>query len=176
MKRLSIVSIIVLAALMLFAGCAKKPISDATATGVLPGAETSGETLASANVAEQQASDETSSAAITSLDGIKLEAVYFDYDSTILSAEARKALEQNAAWLKANPDVNVTIEGHCDERGSDEYNFALGENRALAVKNYLSGLGVTADRLATISYGEEHPATDGHNETAWAKNRRSEFN
>jgi peptidoglycan-associated lipoprotein len=173
MYRLSIVATIVLTTLLIFAGCAKKPISaDTTVAAILPAAET----LASANVAEQQVTDTTSAATITTFNGMKLNAIYFEYDSTTLSAEARQALVQNADWLKTNPDVNVTIEGHCDERGSDEYNFALGENRAVAVKKYLSELGVAVARLATISYGEERPATDGHDEMAWAKNRRSEFN
>jgi peptidoglycan-associated lipoprotein len=174
MDRIIKISFVALAALLVLTACAKKPISDESTSAVaLPSAETSGESQASA---EPQEAAAPSAAVITSLDGTKLKSVYFQYDSTILTAEARQALEDNAAWLKSNPEVKVTIEGHCDERGSDEYNFALGENRAVAVKNYLSGLGVAADRLATISYGEERPATEGHDETAWTQNRRTEFN
>jgi peptidoglycan-associated lipoprotein len=77
--------------------------------------------------------------------------------------------------MHENPEVNVTIEGHCDERGSDEYNLALGERRAKAVKSYLAALGIAPDRLSTISYGEEMPATVGRDESAWSKNRRAEF-
>ena len=101
--------------------------------------------------------------------------IYFDFDQFTLSAEARKTLADNANYLKANSGIQVVVEGHCDERGSDEYNLALGESRALAAKNYLVSLGVSAKRLSVISYGEERPAAMGHDEEAWAKNRRAEF-
>ena len=104
-----------------------------------------------------------------------MEKVYFDFDQFTLSADARKTLGDNAKYLQANSAVQVVIEGHCDERGSDEYNLALGESRALAAKNYLVSLGINAKRLSVISYGEEKPAVQGHNENAWAKNRRAEF-
>lgn len=101
--------------------------------------------------------------------------IYFDFDQFTLSAEARKTLGENAKYLQANGGVQVVVEGHCDERGSDEYNLALGESRALAAKNYLVSLGVNASRLSVISYGEEKPAVSGTGEDAWAQNRRAEF-
>jgi peptidoglycan-associated lipoprotein len=105
-----------------------------------------------------------------------LEKVYFDFDSYVLSAAARDTLDKNAAYLlKKNPAVKVQIEGHCDERGSDEYNLALGEKRAKAALNYLVTLGVPASRISFISYGKEKPADPGHDEAAWTKNRRDEF-
>jgi peptidoglycan-associated lipoprotein len=104
-----------------------------------------------------------------------MENIYFDFDQFTLSAEARKTLADNAKYLKANSGTQVVVEGHCDERGSDEYNLALGESRALAAKNYLVSLGVSAKQLSVISYGEEKPAAMGSNEEAWAKNRRAEF-
>lgn len=104
-----------------------------------------------------------------------MKSVYFDFDQFTLSAEARSILGENAKYLKANGGVQVVVEGHCDERGSDEYNLALGESRALAAKNYLVSLGINAKRLSVISYGEEKPASQGANEAAWAKNRRAEF-
>ena len=104
-----------------------------------------------------------------------MENVYFDFDQFTLSAAARDTLAGNAKYLKMNDGVQVVIEGHCDERGSDEYNLALGESRAIAAKNYLVSLGVSAKRLSVISYGEEKPAMKGSNESAWAKNRRAEF-
>ena len=104
-----------------------------------------------------------------------MEKIYFDFDQFTLSAEARDTLADNAKYLKMNGGVQVVIEGHCDERGSDEYNLALGESRAIAAKNYLVSLGVSAKRLSVISYGEEKPAVKGSNESAWAKNRRAEF-
>ena len=104
-----------------------------------------------------------------------MENIFFDFDQFTLSAEARKTLADNAMFLKANSGTKVVVEGHCDERGSDEYNLALGESRALAAKNYLVSLGVSAKQLSVISYGEEKPAAMGANEAAWAKNRRAEF-
>lgn len=105
-----------------------------------------------------------------------LQTVYFDYDSSALRPDAMETLRQNAEKIRQVPGVVIQLAGHCDERGTQEYNLALGERRALAVRNYLIQLGVSGDRLVTISYGKERPAVDGHNEAAWAKNRRVEFN
>ncbi len=99
--------------------------------------------------------------------------VFFALDSSQLSAEAQNTLERQAAWLKQYPAVNVTVEGHCDERGTREYNLALGERRATAVKKYLIGLGVAPNRISTISYGKERPAVLGSDESAWSQNRRA---
>ena len=101
--------------------------------------------------------------------------VYFDYDSAELSAAARAALDGNAAVLKKYPTWVVTIEGHCDERGTAEYNLALGERRAAAAQAYLVALGIPASRIKTVSYGKEFPFDPGHDEAAWAKNRRAHF-
>jgi peptidoglycan-associated lipoprotein len=99
--------------------------------------------------------------------------VLFDYDSSVLNPVATQTLDRQAAWLKQYPDVIVTVEGHADERGTREYNLALGDRRASAVKNYLGALQVSTDRILTISYGEERPADPGHDEGAWAENRRA---
>jgi peptidoglycan-associated lipoprotein len=99
--------------------------------------------------------------------------VFFGYDSSDLDSDALELLQDQVAWLKQNSDVSVTIEGHCDERGTREYNLALGEKRAQAVKNYLIGLGISPDRVSTVSYGKERPAVVGSNDGAWAQNRRS---
>jgi peptidoglycan-associated lipoprotein len=105
-----------------------------------------------------------------------LDPVYFDTDRWVLRADARTDLKVHAAAILQHPEWGVvTIQGHCDERGTDEYNVALGERRAAAVKRYLVDLGVPASRLATVTYGEERPAVAGHDETAWHYNRRSEF-
>jgi len=92
-----------------------------------------------------------------------------------ISAEAIGALNELAAFLKANAGLKVSVEGHCDERGTNEYNLALGERRAKAAYDYLAAQGIDASRLSTVSYGEEKPADPGQNEEAWAKNRRDEF-
>ena len=103
------------------------------------------------------------------------EAVYFEFDSAVLSPEAQLKLAIKADFLTANNDVSVTIEGHCDERGTDAYNMALGQRRAEAAKAFLVDLGIPANRLSTISYGEERPVDPGTTEEAYAKNRRAHF-
>ena len=99
--------------------------------------------------------------------------VFFDFDRYNLKPQARQVLERQAAWLKRYPSVVVTVEGHCDERGTREYNLALGERRANSAKNYLVALGVNPNRIRTISYGKERPAVAGSNDAAWAQNRRA---
>jgi peptidoglycan-associated lipoprotein len=101
--------------------------------------------------------------------------IYFDFDKSDLRADAREGLQANASYLKSNSGVQITIEGNCDERGSNEYNLALGKRRAEAAYKYLVDLGIDGSRMTTVSYGEERPAVEGHNELAWAKNRRDEF-
>ncbi len=103
------------------------------------------------------------------------ENVYFDFDNATLDAVAQDLLKQKAMWLRDNPDANVVIEGHCDDRGTNAYNLALGERRAESAKAFLVNLGVAGARLTTISYGEEKPVDMGQNEESWAKNRRAVF-
>lgn len=105
-----------------------------------------------------------------------LQVIYFDYDSSGIRADQIATLEKNAALINQTSNVYIQIAGNCDERGTQEYNLALGERRALAVRDYLIKLGVPANRLVTISYGEENPVDSSSNEAAWAKNRRAEFN
>lgn len=104
-----------------------------------------------------------------------LKRVFFAYNQFTLDGEGLAAMAQNAAFLNKYPTLQVVIEGHCDERGSDEYNLALGERRATAVKNYLQAQGIAAGRLTVISYGEEKPLVSGAGEDVWAQNRRAEF-
>ncbi|MFQ5735787.1 MAG: peptidoglycan-associated lipoprotein Pal [Thermodesulfobacteriota bacterium] len=105
----------------------------------------------------------------------RLYTIYFDYDRYNIKADEKANLDTNARWLKLNNGVKVRIEGHADERGETEYNLALGDKRARSVKRYLTDMGVDASKLSTISYGEEKPAVEGHDESAWSKNRRAEF-
>ncbi|ABQ24418.1 peptidoglycan-associated lipoprotein Pal [Geotalea uraniireducens] len=123
-------------------------------------------TIAEASIKEQP---------VTAVAATELGKVYFDFDSFVLTQTSRDILSNNAKWLLKTGRAKVQIEGHCDERGSDEYNLALGEKRAKSAMNYLVTLGVPADQLSVISYGKEKPADPGHNEAAWAKNRRAEF-
>jgi len=101
--------------------------------------------------------------------------IHFDYDKSNIRSGDASTLDQKVGILQANPDARIRIAGHCDERGSDEYNLALGNRRATSSKQYLVSHGVDASRIETISYGEERPLDPGHNEEAWAKNRRAEF-
>lgn len=99
--------------------------------------------------------------------------VFFGYDSSVLTSEGQRTLDRQAAWLKKHTNLKVVVEGHADERGTREYNIALGERRATAAKNYLVSLGVDSSRVSTTSYGKERPAVLGSTEDAWAQNRRS---
>lgn len=101
--------------------------------------------------------------------------IRFEFDSAVIVAEAQPILQEKAAWMNDNPDVLVIVEGHCDERGTEAYNLALGERRASAAKNYLIDLGIDPERLVSISYGEERPVDPMQTEAAWAKNRRAHF-
>ena len=155
--------------LVLFvAACATKPKDSADASG-------SGTT--SSDSAEGTITETTGSGIVSGSQEDLIvnvgDRVFFGYDSADLDSDALELLQDQVAWLKQNSNVSVTIEGHCDERGTREYNLALGEKRAQAVKNYLIGLGVNPDRVSTISYGKERPAVVGSNDGAWAQNRRS---
>jgi peptidoglycan-associated lipoprotein len=98
---------------------------------------------------------------------------FFSYNESTLSGDAQSALQTSATWLKSHPAYNILIEGHCDERGTEQYNLALGDRRANIAKEYLATLGVDGSRIRTVSYGEERPFDPGHDESAWAKNRRA---
>jgi len=115
----------------------------------------------------------------TRLEGVEVDVrfdpVYFAYDSAQIQPEERAKIEKVADFLRRNPRHRLIVEGHCDERGSAEYNLALGERRALAIRAYLIGLGISADRIQTVSYGEERPAATGTGEAVWRLNRRGEF-
>jgi peptidoglycan-associated lipoprotein len=171
---------------LLAGGCAKKeivkaeePISSPVKAAVSKPSRPEPMEVAVKSQPVQEATAVTEASAKTSAEAAAeaaLEKVYFDFDSYVLSGTARDILAKNAEYLlKNNPAVKVQIEGNCDERGSDEYNLALGEKRAKAALNYLITLGVPAARLSFISYGKEKPVDPGHDEAAWAKNRRAEF-
>lgn len=106
---------------------------------------------------------------------IRFENVLFEYDNFQIPSSEVPKIEKVAAYMRANPSLALVVEGHCDERGSREYNLALGEHRALSVRAYLVSLGIAPDRIQTVSYGEEVPVASGSNESAWRQNRRAEF-
>ena len=169
MKKMNLLrsTIIPLLCIVLIAGCAKEPVVEPIDAEVLNEA-----------IQKEQTSQNVDDADIldnTTVTDVELERVYFSFDQFTLTNKARRVLDANAIILKSSPTLKVSIEGHCDSRGSDEYNLALGERRTHVVKNYLVSLGVASDRLKTISYGEELPADSAMTETAWAMNRRTEF-
>ena len=106
---------------------------------------------------------------------LKAETIYFDYDKSAIKTSEQSKLDDVANYMKSHAEAAVRVEGNCDERGTEEYNRALGEHRALAAREYLVRLGIDAGRVDTISYGEDKPADPGHNESAWSKNRRDDF-
>jgi peptidoglycan-associated lipoprotein len=166
MRKLLILAVSFLCILCVW-GCAKKQL--VKPQGAAPAAET---TPAPAPAASQ---DEPSSRFTDWQPVPQLKTVYYDFDSSDLLPASRDTLKRNAEYLKANTGIQVLVEGNCDERGTFEYNMALGQRRADAVREYLSGLGVEPGRIGTISYGQEKPAVEGNDEAAWAKNRRADL-
>ena len=134
------------------------------------------EELRQAQLAEQAAKEaEMERAKMAAMQMFMNEDVYFDFDSSALGDMAKEVLSRKAEWLRMVTDASVIIEGHCDERGTSAYNIALGDRRAESAKAFLLDLGINANQLSTISYGEERPVDTGKNEESWAKNRRAHF-
>ena len=171
MHRIWVTSILLLT--FMIAGCPKNPGTSTGSYGAGSGTSRTGGSLSESGLAKGeriqervQGSDEGTG---------PLADIYFNYDSADLSEESLATLQSNAEWLNNNQDANVEVEGHCDERGTIEYNLALGAKRARAAREYLVALGVEANRLSTISYGEELPKCPDQNESCWQQNRRSHF-
>ncbi len=167
-KSFRVASLTLAMTVVLFLGaCTKKIVKETTEE---PAAVGAAEDTMTAEEREQMGQRDVGYAAEEALRDVN-----FDFDKSDITSTARSILQDNADWIRSNTDVKVQIEGHCDERGTEEYNLALGERRANAVKNYLVSLGVDGERLYTISYGEELPLDPGHDEDAWASNRRAHF-
>jgi peptidoglycan-associated lipoprotein len=184
-SKFIVVSLVISAAVL--AGCAKRP---ATATASVPaptgtaattgttGATTAAPTPAAVqpSTAAPQTPTPTARPAIKDFTAVpELKPIYFDFDKYDIRPGDAKVLDANAQWLKSNTEQLVLIEGHCDERGTNEYNLALGERRAKSTMNYLVSQGVQASRITIISYGEERPVCTQRNEECWSKNRRAQF-
>lgn len=159
----------VIPGLLFTASCAKKAVEPEPAAAV--------EDDAAAKAAADKAAAEEAArkAAMDARELFLYEDINFEFDKSDLLAESQEILRGKAEYLKDNPDVLVIIEGHCDERGTNEYNLALGDRRASSAKAFLVNLGIAGSRLTSVSYGEERPADPGHDEEAWAKNRRDHF-
>jgi len=165
-------------ALLVFflAACSTTPKDTADSSGSGSSTSTSSDVSSSEEGTITETSPESASITPGSQEDLIVnvgDRVFFNYDSSDLDSDAQELLQDQVAWLKQYSDVSVIVEGHCDERGTREYNLALGEKRAQSVKNYLISLGISSDRISTISYGKERPAVVGSNDGAWAQNRRS---
>ncbi|PIE69671.1 MAG: peptidoglycan-associated lipoprotein [Deltaproteobacteria bacterium] len=152
-----------------FSGCCSKKAIEPEAAVVEEEVVAVEEPLESAPVAEE---------AVAVMEGrtsVPMLPVYFDFDASGIKSDQDARIQVNADFLAKNPDVTIRIEGNCDPRGTNEYNMALGERRALSAKKYLTNIGIAEERMTTISYGEERPLLYGHDELSWAQNRRDDF-
>jgi len=177
-KRFFLLGVIVLLSMVAFWGCPKKAqvtASPETPKGTASVAEPAtgeGETK-DEQAAKQRAKEEDMERAATAAAG--LQPIYFDYDRSVVRDDARAVMSANAQWLKANPSVKIRIEGNCDDRGTKEYNQALGQRRATGAKKYLVDMGISAKRISLVSYGKEKPVCGEASEGCWQKNRRDDF-
>lgn len=175
---IGIIGLVVCFSIMMTVGCAKKSVvKEQPVTGEQKAAvaETTKEVAKKEPVKQEVAKVEEEAVKEKAAPAEIFKDINFDFDKFNLKPEAREILKQHADYLAKNADISITIEGHCDERGTAEYNLALGERRAKEAMKYLKELGVSAKRMKTVSYGEEKPFDPGHNEDAWAKNRRDHF-
>ena len=165
MKKGFYVMLITILAGVIISGCAKKVTTKAE-----------GETVAKPAVEEKaSAPKEEPIPAAVEAKRLELKDAFFDFDKSLIRDDAKSPLQNNGEFLRANKNTKIVIEGHCDERGTNEYNLALGQRRAESAKRYLTNLGIDASRLSTISYGEERPFCKEQNETCWQSNRRAHF-
>jgi len=186
MRRVFVLTSAALLVVMTIAACGKKPAPVARPMPP-PGATTGGTTGAPPPPAPPEPVTEPVPVPVMPEDAIAgrsldelnrdspLKPVFYELDSSDLSSEAQQVLQENAGVLKKFDSWQITVEGHCDERGTAEYNLALGERRAIAARDYLVSLGIPAARVKTVSYGKEFPFDQGHSESAWSKNRRAHF-
>lgn len=187
-KRYSMGMIVCLTLIVALAGCTRKVVSTEDTLSQAPAGQTtapgSGDEAGwrEEDIAGQERQELGSGDEFTTDEGVLMnrerfinEDIFFEFDSSTLSAEAQAILRAKAEWMRRNPALSIVIEGHCDNRGTTEYNLALGERRAESVKGFLIDLGTAETRIRTISYGEERPLVRGEDEQAWAKNRRAHF-
>jgi peptidoglycan-associated lipoprotein len=178
MKQKSMLFLVLVMAVSLVGlwGCPKKadvsavPEQQAAAPAETPAADAGAQAGQTDTAATEAGPQEAAAAA-----GSGLQPIYFDFDRSLIRDDAKEALRANADWLKANPQVNIRIEGNCDERGTVEYNQALGQRRAQSAKKYLTGLGIASRRISLISYGKEKPTCASSTEDCWQQNRRDDF-
>jgi len=170
MRKLMMVLVVLAFAcgtILMMSSCAKKQVGTGEAAPAAAAPKPSAPAAAAPSTAGVDMAQEARA--------FEAEGIYFDFDKAEIKAEAKAILEKKAAWLRANSSYKVRIEGNCDERGTNEYNLALGDRRAKAAQKYLNALGISMDRMSTISYGEEKPVCTEKNEKCWSKNRRDDF-
>jgi len=183
MRKLTVVLIPVSVVLMFLFGCSKPIVSSGPSTAYESEAQRTGSegTGQSGTISEESLGATGTGKSLSpeqaaeARKAFENEDIHFDYDSALLTPQAQEILREKARYMKENPGTNVIIEGHCDERGTNEYNLALGEQRAKMTQEFLVALGVSASRIKTVSYGEERPLDRSNTEQAWAKNRRAHF-
>jgi len=167
---LALALVMILPAMFLLVSCAKNAVQSQpaqTPQSELPKAENN--SVGKAELRDQAPAPEAAGAEFVN------ENIYFAFDSAVLSDQAQRILNAKAEYLRMNPGLAISVEGHCDERGTEAYNIALGDRRAQSAKDFLVNMGIGADRLKAISYGEERPIVQGRDEASWAKNRRAQF-
>jgi peptidoglycan-associated lipoprotein len=169
-KRYLFAAMIMVLCTFVFWGCPKKSEVSSTEPGTETAAADSGKATSETAVAGKEGAKERAAAAVTGL-----QPVFFDFDKSFIRNEEKAVMKANADFLKANPKVNVRIEGNCDERGTKEYNQALGQRRAASAKKYLTDLGISAKRITLISYGKEKQICSEATEACWQKNRRGDL-
>lgn len=180
------VACLLLSVMLMVSGCATKDVMTVSEPGQAAspadgeGAAVKAESAATGKVRPTEPGKVESEAIVQAVSPSEVsrfesEKIFFDFDRYDLKPDAREILMRKAVWLQDHPKFSLRIEGHCDEQGTSEYNLALGQRRAEAAKAYLASLGISPDRLIAVSYGEMQPAAQGHDEDAWAQNRRDEF-
>ncbi len=167
--NVSIALLLVLSVLMILSACAEK---QATLIDSSPSAAGQQDAVSQGKA---EAGSDVKTAAPSETDLFESERIFFDFDKYNLKPEALEILAKKAEWLQAHPEISIRIEGHCDERGTDEYNLALGQRRAETAMSCLVSLGISKTRITTVSYGESQPVAPGHDEESWTQNRRDEF-
>ena len=174
--RVALIAVFAVILVLTVQGCKKPPVVVEQPEPVItaPEPEPAPVEVAPAPVIEEPVVEEIPEPTIAQLNSEgHLQTVYFAYDQDDLTNEARSTLQGNANWLKSNAGYRIVVEGHCDERGTIEYNLNLGQRRAKTVRDYLSSLGIRSDTIRIVTYGEERPADAGNNEASWSKNRRA---
>ena len=183
MRKLNVVLIPASVVLMFLFACSKPIVSSGPSTSYESEAQRTGSEGAgqSGSISEESLGSTGAGSSLSpeqaaeAREAFENEDILFDYDSALLTPQAQEILREKARYMKENPGTNVIIEGHCDERGTNEYNLALGEQRAKMTQEFLVALGVSASRIKTVSYGEERPLDRSSTEQAWSKNRRAHF-